>query len=97
MSDGWLNPVDEIGAMLFLRSHSAFRVAAGLASAGQAAEAFVVNRACLEYAAYALHLHRNIPDRTVWLDRHKNAATLTASQNALSHRKVLKSVEAANS
>lgn len=96
MSDGWLNPVDEIGAMLFLRTHSAFRAAAGLASAGQAAEAFVVNRACLEYAAYALHLHRNVPVRIVWLDRHKDAASLEASQNALSYRKVFKTVEAAN-
>ena len=32
MSDGWPNPVDEIGAMLFLRSHSAFRAAAGQAA-----------------------------------------------------------------
>jgi hypothetical protein len=35
--------------MLLLRSHSAFRTAAGLAAAGQVAETFVMNRALLEY------------------------------------------------
>jgi hypothetical protein len=94
MSDGWLNPVDEIGAMLLLRSHSAFRAAAGLACAGQVAEAFAVNRSMLEFAAYALHLHKNVPERTVWLNRHVDAASMEASRNALSHNKVRKTVEA---
>ena len=34
VSKVWLNPEDEIAAMLLLRCHSAFRVAAGLAAAG---------------------------------------------------------------
>ena len=59
ISKGWLNPDDEIAAMLLLRCHSAFRIAAGLAAAGQVAESFPMNRTVLEYAAYALHLHRN--------------------------------------
>jgi hypothetical protein len=96
ISKGWLNPHDEIGAMLLLRCHSAYRTAAGLAAAGQVTESFVMNRAVLEYAAYALHLHRNADARMIWLDRHKDAASMDASRNALSHNKVKKTIEAAN-
>jgi hypothetical protein len=96
ISKDWLNPDGEIGAMLLLRCHSAFRTAAGLAAAGQVAESFVMNRALLEYAAYALHLHRNADVRIIWLDRHKDAASMEASRNALSHNKVKKTIEAAN-
>jgi hypothetical protein len=96
ISNGWLNPDDEIGAMLFLRCHSAFRAAAALAAAGQVAECYVMNRALLEYAAYALHLHRNADVRIIWLDRHKDTASMEASRNALSHNKVKKTIEAAN-
>jgi hypothetical protein len=38
ISKDWLNPDDEISAMLLLRCHSAFRAAVGLAAAGQVAE-----------------------------------------------------------
>jgi hypothetical protein len=96
ISKGWLNPDDEIAAMLLLRCHSAFRAAAGLAAAGQVAESFPLNRALLEYAAYALHLHRNAKVRMIWLDRHKDVTAMEASRNALSHNKVKQTVEAAN-
>jgi hypothetical protein len=96
VSRDWLNPSDEIAALLLLRTHSAFRAAAGLAAAGQAAEAYVLNRSVLENAAYALHLNRNKALRKVWLDRHVDVASLEASSNALSHRKVQKTVTAVN-
>jgi hypothetical protein len=96
ISKDWLNPDDEISAMLLLRCHSAFRATAGLAAAGQVAECFIMNRAVLEYAAYALHLHRNAEVRMIWLDRHKDAGSMEASRNALSHNKVKKTVEAVN-
>ena len=96
VSKDWLNPPDEIAAMLLLRSHSAFRTAAGLAAAGQAAEAYVMNRAVLEYAAYALHLHRDAAIRMVWLNRHQSGAAMKASRDALTHGKVLATVTAVN-
>jgi hypothetical protein len=96
VSQDWLNPPDEIAAMLFLRCHSAFRAAAGLASAGQAAESYVMNRAVLEYAAYALHLHRDAAVRMIWLNRHQNPADLKAARDALTHAKVLATVTAVN-
>ena len=55
-----------------------------------------MNRALLEYAAYALHLHRNADVRMIWLNRHKDAASMELSRNALSHNKVKKTVEVAN-
>jgi hypothetical protein len=96
MSQDWLNPPDEIAAMLFLRCHSAFRTAACLASAGQAAESYVMNRAALEYAAYALHLHRDAAVRMIWLNRHQSPADLKAARDALTHAKVLATVTAVN-
>jgi hypothetical protein len=96
VSRDWLNPVDEIAALLLLRTHSAFRAAAGLATAGQAAEAYVLNRSVLENAAYALHLNRDQTLRKIWLNRHVDAASLEACSNALSHRKVQKTVTAVN-
>jgi hypothetical protein len=96
VSKDWLNPPDEIAAMLFLRCHSALRTAAGLAAAGQAAECYVMNRAVLEYAAYALHLHRDAARRMIWLNRHQSAADMKASRDALTHAKVLATVTAVN-
>ena len=96
ISKDWLNPSDEIAALLLLRTQSAFRTAAGLAAAGQAAEAYVLNRSVLENAAYALHLNKNPALRKVWLDRHVDASSLEASANSLSHRKVQKTVTQAN-
>ena len=34
----WVDPESELSAFLFLRSHSAFRAASGVAAAGQAVE-----------------------------------------------------------
>jgi hypothetical protein len=53
------NPRTELVAMLFLRCHSAFRAASGLALAGHAVESNAVNRTALEFAGYALHMFRN--------------------------------------
>jgi hypothetical protein len=96
VSKDWLNPPDEIAAMLFVRCHSAFRTAASLAAAGQAAETYVMNRVVLEYAAYALHLHRDAALRFIWLNRHQSAADMKASRDALTHAKVLATVTAVN-
>lgn len=92
----WLNPQSEIAAFLLLRCHATFRAAAGLAMAGQVAEAYVQCRAMLEYAAYAVHIYRDPPLGMVWLNRHQDPASMEAQKNAFSHRKVSASVTAAN-
>lgn len=96
ISKDWLNPQSEIAAFLLLRCHAAFRAASGLATAGQVAETYLLCRAMLEYAAYAVHVYRDAPLGMVWLNRHKDAASMEAQKNAFSHRKVLASVTAAN-
>ena len=97
VTKGWLKSgCREISAMLFVRCHGAFRTATGLAMAGQAAENYVQCRAMLEYAAYAVHIHRDPPLGIVWLDRHQSAKQMAAQKSAFSHRKVAASVTAAN-
>lgn len=96
VSKDWLNPENEITAFMLLRCHAAMRSAAGLAMAGQAAEAFVQARSMLEYAAYAVHLHRTPALTEVWLGRHENAKAMQAQKQAFMHRAVADSVKAAN-
>jgi hypothetical protein len=91
----WANP-NPLAAMLFVRCHSAFRTAAGLAAAGQAVESYVINRAVLESAAYALHIFRNPDLGTLWLNRHQDDASMAAMREAFSHRKVQTTVTAVN-
>jgi hypothetical protein len=85
-----------IEAMLLIRCHAAFRTAAGLAMAGQAAESHPQCRAMLEYAAYAVHIYRNPSLGEVWLNRHQGVAGLKASKKAFQHVAIVKSVTAAN-
>ena len=71
VTKGWLNPDSEIIAMLFIRSHGAYRTASGLAMAGQAAECYVQCRSVLEYASYAVHINKNPELAIVWLNRRR--------------------------
>ena len=96
VTKSWVNPASEIVALLFVRCHGAFRTAAGLAMAGQAAETYVQCRAMLEYGAYAVHIERDPPLGMVWLDRHQGATQLAAQRAAFSHSRVAASVTAAN-
>jgi hypothetical protein len=96
VSKNWLNPPNQIAALLFLRCHAAFRTSAGLAMSGQAAEAYVQCRSTLEYAAYAVHIHHNPALGKVWFDRHENDAARKASIKAFKHEAVAASVTAAN-
>jgi hypothetical protein len=96
VSKGWLNPSSEVVAMLFLRSHAAFRTACGLAMSGQAVEAFVQCRAMLENAAYAAHIHCKPVLAKVWLDRHQSDADMKASRKAFRHEEIVASLTAAN-
>lgn len=70
-----------LAAMLFVRSHGAFRTAAEHALAGQIAETYPEVRAGLEYAAYGLHIAQNAPLAETWMRRHDDEATLRAVRN----------------
>lgn len=74
--DGLVDPPDILGALLLLRSHSAFRGACRLAMSGQVADCFPLLRSCLEYALYALHINEHPELGSVWLRRHVDSAAL---------------------
>ena len=95
VSTNWMNPESQITAQLLLRCHAALRTAAGLAMAGQACEATVMCRSTLEFAAYALHIHRDPALETIWLNRHNDAATEKQQKKAFKQVTVLASVKAA--
>jgi hypothetical protein len=81
----WLNPDSEIATNLFLRCHSAYRAASGLAAAGQVVECYGVSRMVLEFAGYGLHMYRKPPDGLIWLARHESAAGLKAAKEAFKY------------
>lgn len=64
---------------MFLRSHYAYKTAAGMTLAGQFCESFVLMRSCLEYAGYAIRLFTDPNLEKVFLNRHADKA----SKNAL--------------
>jgi hypothetical protein len=55
-NEGFTNTKSPLEALLFCRSHSAFRASVGLTLSTQLSESFVLMRSVLEYAAYALHI-----------------------------------------
>lgn len=68
--DGLRDPPNLVTPHLGFRSHANFRAVCEHALAGQLGDMFPMVRACLEAAAYAVHLHDN-PDLTeAWLRRH---------------------------
>lgn len=66
----WLNPKNILTPHFLIRSHAAFRAACEHSMAGQIADSFPQQRACLEYAAYALHIDKNEGLAEIWLQRH---------------------------
>ena len=72
----WTNPQNEVSALLLIRSHAAFFSATEAAAATMMTETFVKNRACLENAAYGLHIAENPDLGEVWLCRHDGPEAL---------------------
>jgi hypothetical protein len=96
IAEGWINPQSVITPHLFLRSHAAYRAACEHALAGQVAELFPGVRACLEHAAYALHLHANPSLEEVWMRRHDDDATMKAVKREFHVSNVRASIERSN-
>lgn len=70
VSGGWTNPQNQVAALLLIRSHSAFFAACEKAASSALADTFPHIRACLEYAAYALHIDQTPALAETWLKRH---------------------------
>ena len=77
-----LNPQDHLTPVFLYRSHSAYRAASASAMAGQTVESFVLLRSCLEFAAYGLHIDKVAGAGKKWFDRHNDAASRKAVNNA---------------
>jgi hypothetical protein len=65
---------------MFLRSHYAYKAAAGMTLAGQFPESFVMMRSCLEYAGYAFLMFADPRLEEVFLNRHANDASKKAQR-----------------
>lgn len=86
------NPPDILAALLLIRSHSAYRAAAGTGIAGQEPETFVLLRSCLEYAAYGLFINKNPQLAETWIRRHDNALSLKAVRDAFKAKTIAQTV-----
>ncbi len=87
------NPPDFLGAMLLLRSHSAYRAATRLAMSGETPETFPLLRASLEYALYAVHINRNPGHGEIWLRRHDDDAARSRAKRTFQHVAVMQTLE----
>jgi hypothetical protein len=88
-----VNPKPVMCAVLFLRCQYAYKTAAGMALAGQAVEAFVMMRSCLEYAGYALAIFNNPALEQVFANRHISNADMQAQKRAFRISEVAKVIE----
>lgn len=93
--DGWRDQPfpNMLAAFLFVRSHVAYRAACEHATAGQMVEAFVQNRACLECAGYALHIHKNPTLGETWLRRDDDTDAREKMMKAFRAKNIKKTIE----
>lgn len=93
----WQNPPNLLIPFFFFRCHSAFRAACEHAMSGQVTEAFPQIRTCLEYAGYALYIHKNSGLAETWLKRHDDDDTLKAVKKEFTVANVRSSIKNVNS
>lgn len=90
---GIKDPPNLVTPHLGFRSHSNFRALCDLALAGQLGDLFPMVRACLEAAAYAVHLHGDPILTEAWLRRHDPDGMKALKQNKFSQGGVRASIE----
>lgn len=87
--DYFINTPEFLSAMLFLRTHSAYRGACRLSMSGQVPETFVLLRSCIENSLYALHMYKNKDAEEVWVRRHDDEQSLKKTKGEFATRTVL--------
>lgn len=92
----WTDPKHPIAALLFFRSHAAYRAACEHALAGQCSEFYPVARSCLEYSAYALHMAKTPGLEETWLKRHDGEQELKEVRANFHNGNVVKTIERFN-
>jgi hypothetical protein len=90
---GIKDPPNLVTPHLGFRSHSNFRAVCEHALAGQLGDLFPMVRACLEAAAYSVHLHGDPVLTEAWLRRHEPDGMKAFKQNKFSQTAVRQSIE----
>jgi hypothetical protein len=86
------NPGDYFAALLFIRAHTAYRVAAGLTLATPI-ESYSVIRSSLEYAGYALLCHKKPELAEVWLRRDESPESLAMVRRDFTQARVRDAIQ----
>lgn len=89
LGENLINTKSIVPAFLYLRSHSAFRAAARMSWSGQVAESFVLDRSCLEYALYALHIEKNPGSENIWSNRSNDLESKKACRTEFTYKNIL--------
>jgi hypothetical protein len=84
----WRNPSNPLSALLLLRSHSAYRVSAGAAMAGQAGEVPCLHRLSLECAGYAVIIDNDPTLGETWLRRGESDDARKAARKAFTPARI---------
>ncbi len=87
------NPKPVMCGVLFQRCQYAYKAAAGMALSGQAVEAFVMLRSCLEYAGYPLAIFKDPNLEIVFSNRHVSPADMAAQKQAFRISEIKKIIE----
>jgi hypothetical protein len=87
-----INPPEPVATALSYRSHSAFLAACECAMAGQIVESMVLDRSCLENAAYALHIHSHAGLDVLWLNRNQSDAEMKAMKKEFTNGKLRETI-----
>ena len=87
------NPNPIMCGVLFQRCQYAYKTAAGMALAGQAVEAFVMLRSCLEYAGYALAIFKDPTLEMVFTNRHVSEIDMVTQKKAFRISEIKKAIE----
>jgi hypothetical protein len=92
-----INTQHILPALLYMRSHSAFRAAARLVMSGQIPESYVLSRSCLEYSAYSHHISKSIEAEKIWYERHVSKKSKSKNRNEFSWGNVLNTLKTSDS
>jgi hypothetical protein len=90
--NGLTNISNYFAALLFIRAHTAYRAAAGLALATPI-ESYSVIRSSLEYAGYALLCHKKPGLTEVWLRRDEDHKSLTRVRHEFTQTRVRNAIK----
>ncbi|WP_439612634.1 hypothetical protein [Reyranella sp.] len=87
-AENLIEPKNWLVALLLLRTHSAYRAATLVATAGMPTDTYPILRTILETAGYALLIHRDSKLAEVWLRRDEGAKEKQAVRNTFTPRAI---------